>query len=163
MSTTTANMQKMTIKQLKTYCKDHHIVGYSGLCKNDIINIILNKPIPIKKEYALITEDLRCMDRLQSKKVDELRYICRQIGISIYKKTKSTMIAQILQKSNEMNKNPIYSNGIMPKIIRGQLYGLDSDDESQETQDITSISSVSSIMEEEWPDEQICTESEDEQ
>ena len=127
---TEPNFSSMTIKQLKLYCKEHQIAGYSGLCKKDIINIILNKPIPIKKEYELQQDDLVSEEKLQTKKVDELRFICRQMGLTIYKKTKSIMIHQILHNLKQVVEKIHINTENKPKIIRGQLCDLDSDDES---------------------------------
>ena len=123
-------LQTMTIKQLKAYCKSHQISGYSGLCKTDIINLILNKPIPTKKEFNLNKTELISPAALQLKKVDELRFICRQMGLIAYQKTKSAMIANILQQHNgETKVATSNTNTTSPKIIQGQQYELDSNDD----------------------------------
>ena len=68
----------MTITDLKKHCKEHHIRGYSGLRKAEIIQLIQGA---FNKTWKIDTNILLDESKLRRKKIDELRYIAKHLGI----------------------------------------------------------------------------------
>lgn len=141
-------LNKLNTKQLRQHCQSNKIKGYSGLPKKELINLILGKPVNIKKHFDIVIDDL-IHSKLEEKKLAELRYICKHFGIKTYKKKKPEMIDAIvinknnpqIKKNNKTKKNKSkYSfeniNLKVQKIIP-KLYKLDENDWIQKYQKIT--------------------------
>lgn len=85
----------MNLKQLKAYCRQNEIHGYSSLRRQEIIDLIQGNYR--KKEYVLNLNELSSRAVLQKKTTDELKFICKALHINIYRKPKSSIIELILQ------------------------------------------------------------------
>ena len=107
---TLSNFNKMTIKELKHYCRQNSISNYSNKSKLKIIELILsnkthkssitntsNNLINNQSLMANLVSNDMLLSKLNEKKIQELRHICKTLGINIYnKKTKQKIIESIL-------------------------------------------------------------------
>lgn len=132
------SLQKMNTKKLKEYCRENKIKGYSGLQKKHIIDLILGKYTPMQLQYVINESELDLIEILQTKKLAELKYICKTFGINVYKKTKPNIIQCILSRNNNNNTQQNIKqqqqqqikkiNNSKNMIINAKLYDLDDDD-----------------------------------
>ena len=97
---TQEQLEKMTVKDLIKICKKKDLGGYSGKLKENVINLILGKPLKIKT-YTLIQQELTCRKKLLQKNMRELQYICKQCNIKPSNKRKPTLVECIIQKNTK--------------------------------------------------------------